>query len=116
MLIERGRTVEPNGCHSFNGKRGKYPTVGGKGHKVIIIRHLLGLTLGDGQEARHTCDNNWCINREHLVVGTSDDNTDDMVKRDRSARGEKHWNWKGGDSRNYREGRNLRAGRPRRAP
>lgn len=36
---------------------------------------------------RHTCDNRACVNIEHLEIGTSQDNTSDRVKRNRSATG-----------------------------
>jgi hypothetical protein len=36
------------------------------------------------------CDNSSCINPEHLELGTSYDNQQDKVKRNRSARGEKN--------------------------
>lgn len=92
-LIERGRVIEENGCHSLRGSRAKYPEVG---DHVRIARFLLGLEKGNPLEARHTCDNAWCINPDHLVAGTSQDNHDDMVERQRSNRGEKHWNYKHG--------------------
>lgn len=40
-----------------------------------------------GQVLRHTCDNRKCVNPEHLVIGTHQDNMDDMKKRNRSAKG-----------------------------
>lgn len=40
-----------------------------------------------GQVVRHTCDNRKCVNPEHLVIGTHQDNMDDMKKRNRSAKG-----------------------------
>ena len=43
-----------------------------------------------GWVVRHTCDNRKCINPEHLVIGTQQDNMDDMKKRNRSAKGEAH--------------------------
>ena len=43
-----------------------------------------------GQVVRHTCDNRKCINPEHLLIGTQQDNMDDMKKRNRTARGEAH--------------------------
>ncbi len=43
-----------------------------------------------GMVVRHTCDNCKCINPEHLVIGTHQDNMDDMKKRNRTAKGEAH--------------------------
>ena len=40
-----------------------------------------------GRIVRHTCDNRKCVNPEHLVIGTHQDNMDDMKKRNRSAKG-----------------------------
>ena len=40
-----------------------------------------------GQVVRHTCDNRKCVNPEHLLIGTHQDNMDDMKKRNRSAKG-----------------------------
>lgn len=75
-----------------------------------MCRFLLGLEVGDHHECCHTCDNPWCINPDHLYIGTIDDNIDDMIERGRSNRGERHWNWKGGVSKNYRTGANRRKG------
>ena len=43
-----------------------------------------------GQVVRHTCDNRKCINPEHLVIGTHQDNMDDRAVRNRTAKGEAH--------------------------
>lgn len=43
-----------------------------------------------GSVVRHTCDNRLCCEPKHLTLGTHKDNTQDMVVRGRSARGEKH--------------------------
>ena len=34
----------------------------------------------------HTCDNRLCVRRDHLYLGTNDDNTEDMARRDRAPR------------------------------
>lgn len=39
---------------------------------------------------RHKCDNNKCINPEHLLIGTNMENTNDMIERNRICRGDKH--------------------------
>ncbi len=38
----------------------------------------------------HHCDNRLCVNPDHLFLGTRRDNADDMLAKERSARGEKH--------------------------
>jgi hypothetical protein len=37
-----------------------------------------------GKLLRHLCNNAWCVNVEHLEIGTSKDNYEDMVKCGRS--------------------------------
>ena len=47
--------------------------------------------ITDGLVVRHTCDNRICVNPEHLEVGTHQDNMDDMVRRNRQAKGNNHY-------------------------
>lgn len=56
-------------------------------HRVSYI-----LTYGEipnGLIVRHFCDNRWCVNPQHLVIGTQKDNVDDALRRGRFARGER---------------------------
>ena len=46
--------------------------------------------IPEGMVIRHKCDNPPCINPEHLELGTMKDNSQDMVQRGRSPKGERH--------------------------
>jgi len=43
-----------------------------------------------GQQVRHTCDNGFCVEPTHLLLGTHGDNMRDRMERGRQARGERH--------------------------
>ncbi len=60
-----------------------------------IIGHRVAYTLEYGEIAekklvRHKCDNNKCINPEHLELGTHKDNMNDRNERGRTCKGESH--------------------------
>lgn len=40
--------------------------------------------IPEGVDVRHTCDHPWCVNPNHLVLGTRSNNMDDMHSRKRS--------------------------------
>lgn len=44
--------------------------------------------LPEGKQICHTCDNPKCVNPDHLFVGTSQDNHDDMTKKKRHTYGQ----------------------------
>jgi hypothetical protein len=48
---------------------------------ILIRRHG---ELPEGIVARHTCDNVWCINPDHIIPGTRYDNVQDRVTRGRN--------------------------------
>lgn len=80
-------------------KHSGYDTVRGYGKKKFRGRteytHRLAyceanqVTLESikGMIVRHTCDNPECVNPEHLLIGTHQDNQDDKVARSRQTRG-----------------------------
>lgn len=62
--------------------------------KKSIRAHRVSYKIFKGEEPgpvlRHTCDNPSCCNPEHLVPGTFQDNSQDMVDRGRSRKGQQH--------------------------
>lgn len=62
-------------------------------HRKVALAHRVAYVkahgpIPDGLLVRHKCDNPPCVNPDHLIVGTHDDNMADMLSRERQARGE----------------------------
>lgn len=55
----------------------------------VVLVEKLGRPLRSGYVACHTCDFPLCCNPEHLWEGTKKENSEDMVKKGRSPRGER---------------------------
>jgi len=55
-------------------------------HRIVYKRNYG--PIEKGLVVRHKCDNRMCVNPEHLELGTTYENTQDMVSRGRSAKGE----------------------------
>ena len=47
--------------------------------------------IPDGQQVLHRCDNPACVRPDHLFLGTAKDNMEDMAKKGRAMRGERHY-------------------------
>lgn len=76
-------------CTSHAISRKGYPII----HQATMGRFVYTEMFGeipDGHVIRHKCDNRRCINPEHLITGTPKENSQDMLERDRSARGSRH--------------------------
>ena len=61
-------------------------------HRVAwqLVRGL----IPDGVLVLHTCDNQGCVNPDHLYLGSHEDNTRDAVVRHRMYDGTRIWNHK----------------------
>lgn len=103
--IERFRAkyeVDPiSGCYNWIAGKGSdgYARFGGDNRKTCLahrwIYEYLNGPIPEGLVVRHQCHNPACVNPEHLLLGTHQDNMDDMVKAGRSSKvskikGEKH--------------------------
>lgn len=94
MLKEIKYKINKNDCyvctsHSLDSEG--YVSCKRNGKKMPIYRHIYRFFKGapkKGMVIRHTCDNRRCINPNHLVLGSHQDNVKDRVLRGRSAKGE----------------------------
>lgn len=53
-----------------------------------VYQEANSVILTPSDKILHTCDNRSCVNPSHLYLGTSKQNSSDMVTRDRQAKGE----------------------------
>lgn len=62
-----------------------YMSIGGQATLVyrIVYELVHGVRLGTDDIVRHTCDNSLCCNPEHLIIGSHQQNMDDMKERER---------------------------------
>lgn len=62
-----------------------------KAHRIAYCEHH-GVSVDSivGKVVRHTCDNRSCVNPEHLIIGTQQDNMKDAVERGRMSSGVDH--------------------------
>jgi hypothetical protein len=78
---------------SISGPQGQ-PTVRHENKTYYVSRAVYELHhevwLGPDEKVRHKCDTPLCIEIEHLILGTQQDNVQDMIDRGRLAQGEGH--------------------------
>lgn len=58
------------------------PRFGKTGHRVSFAAFKGAIPRG--ALVRHSCDMRWCVNPDHLIIGTHQDNSDDKYRRGRS--------------------------------
>jgi len=85
--------IREDGCHEWIGKRFKnaYGQIGialepKKTRYFLAHRVAWELARGpipDELMVLHRCDHPWCVNVEHLFLGTAQDNIDDMISKGR---------------------------------
>lgn len=89
------KVEKSDGCWNWTAQR----RPGGYGTIVVSNRHEMAhrvswtLNVGSipqGLKVLHRCDNPACVNPEHLFLGTSSDNIEDMISKQRNPRGEQH--------------------------
>ncbi len=94
LVDKRGPDDCWNWKAAMRSKRGKYGAFQ-LGRKKVEGSHVMAyrLTNGDipkGMFVCHSCDNPKCCNPKHLFLGTSKQNSEDMVSKGRSATGERN--------------------------
>lgn len=94
--IERHSIPEPNsGCWIWTGSISSvgYGLCGSEDNKTVSAHRLsyrvFKAEISDGMIVAHKCDNRLCVNPDHLWLATHKENSNDMVKKGRSANGEK---------------------------
>lgn len=94
-LLER-RIMNDRGCWlwTLSKTRGGYGQVwvGAKRYSIhrVSAKIWLGFNLKSHFLILHKCDNRNCFNPEHLFIGDHNDNTEDMMRKNRQAKGEEN--------------------------
>lgn len=84
------KVVVSDGCHLWTGclTPDGYPRVSRDGNPNLrghryFYEQVHG-KIPEGLVIRHTCDNPLCLNPEHLITGTVDENVQDRIERSRT--------------------------------
>ena len=81
--------INENGCHEVTShyiQKDGYVRIYRNSKDIYAHRFAYEQKFGKipkGKIMLHSCDNRCCVNPDHLSVGTYQDNTDDMVRKNR---------------------------------
>jgi hypothetical protein len=97
--ISENSEIDINGCWIWVRAKDKkgYGRPGLKGKSIGAHRLSYLAFVGEipnNLHVLHNCDNPGCVNPKHLFLGTHQDNVNDMVNKNRQAKGENHRNSK----------------------
>lgn len=86
LFYEKIMPEPMSGCWIWTGSIGTHGYGWFKFRGKAETSHRVSYILHKGEIAknlmvRHTCDNRWCVNPDHLLSGTSKDNVEDMYRR-----------------------------------
>lgn len=84
-----------SGCLEWSGYRtpSGYGQLTRKGRRALTHRIAYEMSVGPipaGMHVMHKCDNRSCGEREHLSLGSADDNLADMRSKGRHSKGAEH--------------------------
>lgn len=90
FLSKVDKTSNKDGCWEWTGHRdskgyGRFSGGTNKAHRFSYETYV-GL-IPTGMCVCHKCDTPWCVNPDHLFVGTVKDNNNDMAQKGRHGRG-----------------------------
>jgi hypothetical protein len=88
--FREGYVVRQDGCWEWVRSRNEdgYGQITFRGESTRAHRAAYEIHKGavpQGRVVRHTCDNRACVNPDHLLLGSQQDNIQDMVRRGRRA-------------------------------
>lgn len=88
--------LSPDQCWEYQGRKesnGYGKQYGMWAHRVSYVYwHPTTTGIDQRYEVRHACDNPPCCNPYHLILGTRQDNVNDMINRQRGSVGQHRWN------------------------